>query len=76
MIKLQNNEKATLFNIMSKYDNTFPLLGDALSNVIQGSDSDSDISIIDSLICSNTLDKEDKSVLDRIFLLRTIEMNF
>lgn len=24
MIKLQNNEKATLFNIMSKYDNTFP----------------------------------------------------
>ena len=76
MVKLQNNEKATLFSIMSKYDSTFPLLGDALSNIIQGSDSDSDITVIDTLICSNTLDKEDKSILDRIFLLRTIEMNF
>ncbi len=76
MINLQNNEKATLFNIMVKYDSVFPVLGDALSNVIQGSNSDRDITTIDKLICSNTLDKEDKAILDRIFILRAIEMNF
>jgi hypothetical protein len=76
MLNLTNNEKATLFNIMLKYDTILPVLGDALSNVIQGSSSLNDITIIDKLICSNRLDKKDKNDLDSIFITESIELNF
>ena len=75
-MKLSVIEKSKVYSILEKYDNIFPQLGDALSNTLQSIESDTDINIIDDYICSNRLKIEDKKALDRIFIMRAMELNF
>lgn len=65
--------KAQLFDLMTKYDNKFPNLGTALSKTIQGTNSDSDVKVIDNYITSGVLDNDDKISLDKLFILRPVE---
>ena len=75
-MKLQDTQKQTLFSILTKYDNVYPTLGDALSKTLQGTASNSDIDIVDGFICSNKLDEADKTALDKIYIGRILELNF
>ena len=61
---MTTTNKTILWNLLSKYDNTLVSFCDSLSNVIQGKDTDSDISTI--FFSYNEIDSNDVKLLDKV----------
>lgn len=64
-IILENNQKGILWNIMEKYEDTYPDFSDSISRVIRNKFKEDDIITISEHIDSH-LDKSDSKKLDTI----------
>ena len=66
MILLGPQEKKSLYEIMERYDNVYPQLGDSLSKIIQGKQNKRDLLNVFNHLDPETLDFDDFVAIDNV----------